>query len=347
MMKVKLNKRSMLVAAVAAVLFAWYLRHHFAMSGAEIPVATVSAMTVQETSVPVDIQVIGSLSAERVDITPEIAGHVNQILVQDGGQVKKNQAIIQLDDAIYKAKLASTKAQLVYSENNYKRMVLLGKQGAIAKQAIDAADADLKQRRAEAVENEVMVKKMQLDAPFDGVIGKVKVSPGDYVTVGQSLVTLTDINHLHVEYSVPEMYLPQVKIGQEVTIITQTYQGKTFTGKVAFISPEVNAVSRSIQLYAEIPNDDHALAPGMFVTIKQALGEEAHALMIPARSAMAAMGGQQVYKVVEGKAVPVTVKLGMRKQDLVEVTEGLAVGDVIVTDGQIKLRSGSPVKLVS
>lgn len=312
-----------------------------------MPIVTVSAMTVKESSVPVAVQVIGSLSAERVEITPEIAGHVSQILVQDGSQVKKGQPIIQLDDSIYKAKLASSKAQLGYSESNYKRMVLLGKQGAITKQAIDAADADLKQRRAEALENEVMVNKMQMTAPFDGVIGKIKVNPGDYVTVGQSLVTLTDINHLHVEYTVPEMYLPQLKIGQDVTVISNTYQGRHFAGKVAFISPEINALSRSIQLYAELSNEDHALAPGMFVTIKQALGEEAHAIMVPARSAMAVMDGQQIYKVIDGKAVSVDVKLGMRKQDMVEVTDGLTAGDVIVTDGQIKLRSGSLVKVIS
>lgn len=338
--------------AVFALIFVaagviWYVRHHLAVSQMEMPVVTVSAMTVQESSVPVEIQVIGSLSAERVEITPEIAGHVSKILVEDGSQVKKGQPIIQLDDSIYKAKLTSSKAQLGYSESNYKRMVLLGKQGAIAKQAIDAADADLKQRRAEALENEVMVNKMQLTAPFDGVIGKIKVNPGDYVTVGQSLVTLTDISHLHVEYTVPEIYLPQLKAGQEVTVISNTYQGRNFTGKVAFISPEVNPMSRSIQLYAEIPNEDHALAPGMFVTIKQALGENTHAMMVPARSAMAVMDGQQIYKVVDGKAVAVNVKLGMRKQEMVEVTDGLTAGDVIVTDGQIKLRSGSPVKVLS
>lgn len=346
-MTVRLNKRVIIALVIVAIGLIWYVRHHLAANNIDMPVVTVSAMTVQESAVPVDIQAIGSLSAERVEITPEIAGHVSQILVQDGGQVKKGQPIIQLDDSIYKAKLASSKAQLGYSESNYKRMVLLGKQGAIAKQAIDAADADLKQRRAEALENEVMVNKMQMTAPFDGVIGKIKVNPGDYVTVGQSLVTLTDINHLHVEYAVPESYLPQIKMGQEVAVISNTYQGKYFAGKVAFISPEVNAVSRSIQLYAEIPNEDHLLAPGMFVTIKQSLGEEAHAMMVPARSAMAVMDGQQIYKVIDGKAVPVSVKLGMRKDEMVEVTEGLSVGDVIVTDGQIKLRSGSPVKVLA
>lgn len=345
-MKIKLSKRFIIITAFVLVALAWYVYHRSSSSQAMPLVATVKTIKIKESLIPVNIQVIGTLSAQSVEISPEISGHVNAVLALDGSQVKKGQAIIQLDDAIYKAKSDSSKAQLIYSENNYKRMVLLGKQGAISKQAIDAADADLKQKRAESLENEVMTKKMQLIAPFDGVIGKVNINPGDYVTVGQGLVTLTDINHLRIEYTVPETYLTQIKIGQEVNITSGTYHAKTFTGKVAFISPTINPMNRSVQLYADISNDDHLLAPGMFVTVRQSLGEQSHALMIPARSAVAALDGQQIYKIINDKAVPVTVKLGMRQQDMVEVTEGLAPGDIIVTDGQIKLRNGSPVKVV-
>src|SRR5690606_29306845 len=121
---------------------------------------------------------IGTLSAKSVMITPELAGHVVAVNVPDGVSVKKGDTIIQLDDEIYQAKLASAKAQLTYSKDNYDRMVLLGKQGAIAKQAIEQASADYQQRKAEVDEDKVMLAKMRLVAPFDGVIGKVNVSPG-------------------------------------------------------------------------------------------------------------------------------------------------------------------------
>ncbi len=346
-MKFKPDRRIIVAALAVTAALAWYIHYKSASNDMMMPVATVKTAVVEEASVPLEIKVIGTLSAKSIEISPEISGHVEDVLVSDGSQVKKGQPVIQLDDAIYKAKASSSRGQLAYSESNYKRMVLLGKQGAVSKQAIESAEADLTQKRAEALENDVMVKKMQLLAPFDGVIGKIQVNPGDYVTVGQSMVTLTDTNHLHIEYTVPEAYLPQLKMSQAVVVTSDTYRDKSFTGKVAFISPTINPANRSVQIYAEVDNKDHLLASGMFVTVRQSLGTQARTLMVPARSAVSMLDGQQVYKIVDAKAVPVSVKLGMRKQDMVEVTEGLTAGDVIVTDGQIKLKNGSPVKIES
>ncbi len=235
-------------------------------------------------------------------------------------------------------------AQLSYSENNFKRMTLLGKQGAIAKQAIDQADADLKEKRASAQESEVMVNKMKLVAPFDGVVGKSKVTRGDYVTIGQALVTLTNTQHLHIEYNIPEKYVSFLKIGEVVNITTADYPGKTFTGQVAFISPTINPDSRTISVYAEISNKQNWLASGMFVDVTQSLGTENHALMIPARALVPVLDGEQVFKVVDGKAYAVTIVIGKRTQNRVQVLEGLSQGDRIVTDGQLKLKNGAVVK---
>ena len=126
------------------------------------------------------------------------------MLFKDGMFVQQGQSLIQLDDTVHKAKSDSSKANLLYSETNYKRNVLLGKRGAISQQAIDQALADLKEKQAAAQENQVTLNKMLLVAPFDGVLGKCMVNVGDYVTAGQQLVALTDIKHLRVEYSVPE-----------------------------------------------------------------------------------------------------------------------------------------------
>lgn len=224
-------------------------------------------------------------------------------------------------------------------------MVLLGKRGAIAKQAIDQAEADLKERQADADESEVMLNKMTLIAPFDGVVGKSKVSPGDYVTIGQSVVSLTDIEHLRIEYNVPDKFKPLLKIGQNVRISTTAYPGKIFSGKVSFISPTINTDSRSISLYADVPNDNNLLAPGMFVDIIHTLDSDERVAMIPARSLVPILDGEQVYKIVEGKAYAVTVLIGKRSTDSVQITQGLAPGDVVITDGQLKVKNGLPVKI--
>lgn len=305
----------------------------------------VQASKVKESSLPLEARAIGTVIARSVEITPEVAGHVDKILFQDGTFVQEGTPLIQLDDSVFKTKHGLAEAKLAYSETNFNRMVVLGKKGAIAKQAIETAEADFKEKKADMEESKVMVDKMKLTAPFDGVVGKSKVNRGDYVNIGQSVVMLTDIKNLRVEYNVPEKYLPLLKQGQEVKITAVAYPGKVFVGKVAFISPTITADNRSVSLYAEVDNDESKLAPGMFVNVVQSLGTKERVLMIPARSLVPILDGEQVYKIIDGKAYAVTVLLGKRIEDNVQITQGLSPGDVIITDGQLKVKNGMPVQV--
>jgi len=333
------------LTAVVAVIGVYKFRSTSAAYS--IPTVAVKTIAVQEESVPREVHAIGTLVARNVEITPEIAGHINSINFKDGAEVKKGDALIQLDDAVYRAKYESAKAKLHFSENNYKRLSLLGKKGIIAQQSLDQAEADLKERKAETQEALVMMSKMKLTAPFDGAVGKSQVNPGDYVNVGQKLVSVTDTKHLRVEYNIPEQYLPLIKLGQKVKITAVAYPGKIFTGELTFISPTINTESRSISLYAEIDNNDNLLVAGMFVEAAQALGNTEHALMVPARSLVPVLDGAKVFKVVDGKAYSVSVVLGLRTSETVQVVQGLTKTDIVITDGQMKVKNGMPVKVQS
>lgn len=340
------NKKRVLFAAIAIVLAVWGMHKYRNRSAVIQPAAVmVRASIVKETTLPQQVKAIGSLVARSIEVTPESPGHVKAILFKDGAYVTQGSILIQLDDAVDKAKFDSAEAQLSFAANNYNRMALLGKKGIVAQQAIDQANAELKEKISSAQEAEVLVNRMKLSAPFDGMVGKAKVNPGDYVTVGQSLVTLTDTLHLRVEYSVPENYLSSLQLGQDVEITSTAYPGKIFHGSLAFIAPTINTDNRSISLYADVPNENHLLMPGMFVNIVQSLGSNSHALVIPARSLVPVLDGEQVYKVVDGKAVTIPVKVGIRMADSVQIIQGLASGDTVVTDGQLKLRPGTPVKV--
>ena len=132
-------------------------------------------------------------------------------------------------------------------------------------------------------------------APFDGVVGKSSISEGDFVNNGQKLVTLTDITHLRIEYSLAEKYLASLKLGQQVNITTASYPNRHFIGKVAFVSPTVDTDSRTISMYADILNDDKLLASGMFVDVSHSLGVDEQVLMVPERSLVPILDGQQVF----------------------------------------------------
>lgn len=337
----------LLVLAILATVI-WYGMKFFAKPSATQPeVIWVNAITVSESGISMETNAIGSLVARSVEITPDLAGHVQNIYFQDGTFVKKGTPLIQLDDEIYRTKLQSAKAQLTFSESTFNRLNQLVARGDIAKQTIEQANADLKDKKAMAEENSVMVNKMLLTAPFDGIVGKSKVNLGDYVTVAQSVVTLTDTKHLRIEYNVPEKYLSALKLGQTVKIKTSAYPGKTFIGTVAYISPTINIDNRSISLYAQINNDDNLLAPGMFVNVLHSLGREEKVLLIPARSLVPIFDGEQVYKIVDGKAYAISVVIGKRVNDNVEIIQGLAKNDVVITDGQLKVKNGTPVSIKS
>ncbi len=306
----------------------------------------VEVASVTQQTIPIEVHAIGDLSAaNNIQLTAEIAGQVADILVQDGMWVKKGMPIIQLDDKVQKAKLASTKAALLYSQTDYDRKRLLGKQGAIAQQAIDQALADLQEKKAMAEESQVTVDKMKLVAPFDGALGQIKVSPGDYVTVGQALVPLTDIEHLHIEYSVPEKYLSQLKLGQSIKVTTSAYPNREFIGKIAYISPTINAEDRTISLYADVANGEHLLTAGLFVNVVHELGVEKNAIVLPAASLMPTIDGEQVFKIVNNKAVAVPIKIVQRSQNQVQVLSSLKAGDQVVIAGQQKLKEGLAVNV--
>lgn len=343
---IKRRKKTFTIVLIILLISFFVIRHHHNSAPMSQDKIIVDMEQVKSGSIPIEAHVIGTLTAAKnVQMTPEIAGHVAKIFFQDGGVfVKQGTPLVQLDDTTYRAKLESDKANLTYSEVDYNRKVLLGKQGAISQQAIDQALADLKTKKATVEESQVDVDKMLLVAPFDGVLGKFNISPGDYVTVGQKIVSLTDVIHLRVEYSISEKYLSQLKQGQPVTITTSAYPGKTFTGTVAFISPTINNDDHTIALYADVLNDQRLLTSGLFVNVTQELGTEKNALIISAAGLVPTIDGQQVFKIINDKVVAVPVTIGQRIQNSVQIVSGLSANDKIVIAGQEKLRDGALVQ---
>lgn len=343
----KLQRKNIFILFIIAILCIWYVvKSHHANLSMSPDAVIVEVATVKQGVIPIQANAIGTLiAAQHVKLTPEIEGHVAKVLFQDGAFVKLGTPLIQLDDAIDKAKLDSAKADLTFSEANYKRMTFLGKRGAISQSAIEQAFAEYTEKKAHVEEYQVTLDKRLLRAPFDGVLGKCKVNIGDHVAVGQELVSLTDTQHLRVEYTVSEKYLSALKIGQAVNISTSAYPGKVFIGKVSFISPTISAEDRTISLYADLSNDQGLLTSGLFVNVTHFLQNQNNALLIPVNSLMSTIDGQQVYKMINDKVSAQPIKIGQRYQDSIQVLEGLKLTDRVVIAGQEKLREGASVKI--
>jgi membrane fusion protein, multidrug efflux system len=171
------------------------------------------------------------------------------------------------------------------------------------------------------------------------------VSVGDYVKEGQDLVNIEDITTLRADFRLPENYIGRLKKGTALEVTSDALPGEPFPALLEAVDPLVDQGGRSLSARARLDNKAGKLRPGMFVRVRLLFGERQAALMVPEQAIVP--GGQPaVFKVVDGKAQRVPVRLGVRRAAQVEIVEGLAADDLVVTAGQLKLRDGMAVRPV-
>jgi membrane fusion protein (multidrug efflux system) len=305
---------------------------------------TVEAVQVETLSLPQTITAVGSLrSDESVTLRPEVAGRINKIAFQEGQRVAKGALLVQLDPAVPEAEREQARANLALAKSKYDRAVDLAKSNFISSQAKDEADNNFKIAEASLQLAEAKLAKTDLRAPFSGIIGLRSVSVGDYVKEGSDLVNLESIDPLKVDFRVPEIYMRQVQVGQALQIQLDALPGTTFEGKVFAVNPLIDAAGRAVVIRAVVRNPDTSLRPGMFARVRLITRDAKDALVLP-EQALVPQGDQQfVYRIVDGKAVRTRVDVGQRRDAKVEVLNGVAKDDVVVSAGQLKLRDGAAV----
>jgi membrane fusion protein (multidrug efflux system) len=184
-------------------------------------------------------------------------------------------------------------------------------------------------------------------APFSGIVGLRHVSVGEYITAGQALVNLEAIDPVKADFRVPEKFLPAIRVGQTIRIKIDAFPDASFEGKVYAIDPKLDVSGRSLLVRALVPNNDQRLRPGLFARVTVLLQLKEDALSVPEQAIVPQGDSQFVYKIVDGKVKLTKVVIGTRREGRVEIVEGLAVGDEVVTAGQLKIRDGSAVSVVA
>lgn len=293
-----------------------------------------------------EVAAVGTLkSNESVVLRPEIAGRIAAIGFKDGTVVGKGTDLVTLDATVQQAELQQARANLALAQSSHQRnLELLGRK-FLSQQAVDSSAATLKVQEAAVQLAEAKVAKTRIRAPFKGMVGLRNVGVGDYVKDGQELINIEDVATLRVDFKLPETYIGRLSKGQTVEVTTDALTGEGFKAVLDAIDPLVDANGRAISARARLDNAAGRLRPGMFVRVRLLFGERKAVLMVPEQAIVP--GGQPaVFKVVEGKAALVKVKLGVRQDAQVEVSEGLKAGDVVVTAGQLKLREGAMVKAI-
>ena len=357
-------KKRMVIMLVAVVVllgglvgfnfFEGYMMQKY-MASAPVPAATVSAMTADYQQWQPQLSAVGTLRAVRgVDVTTEVAGLVRSIEFKSGDEVKAGQVLAQLNADSDLAQLHALEAAADLASTVYERDKALLAAEVISKAQVDTDAADLKSKRALAAQQAAVVGKKTIRAPFAGKLGITTVNPGQYLNTGDRLVTLQSIDPIYIDFNLPQQQLPQIRIGQKVTILTDAYKDATFEGKINAINPRVDANTRNVQIEATVPNARRQLLPGMFANVKVNSGEEQRYLTLPQTALTYNPYGSTVYVIRPSEkkddkgnaqliAQQVFVTPGPTRGDQVAILKGVDPGAQVVTSGQVKLKNGMPV----
>lgn len=288
---------------------------------------------------------VGTIEAtDAITVVSEIDAAVVSLPFQEGGYVKKNDLIAQLDDGQLAAEVARDEAIVTQNRANYERIKTLVEQKASATKDLDDATAALRIAEANLALSKARFEKTRIRAPFSGQIGARKVSVGTFLRTGDAITELANIDEIRVIFSMPEKFLLQLKQGTEVTVASVVNPELEVKGRVIVIEPIVDESTRNARVVARVVNPGQKFRPGMSANISVVLNEHANAITIP-NEAIFASGNQSFVFVVkpDSTVARTALTLGIRLPDVVEVLQGLEAGATVVEAGHQKLFDGAKV----
>jgi membrane fusion protein (multidrug efflux system) len=318
------------------------------------PPQTVSVTRAGHSEWQTRIEAVGSLRAVKgADLSLELSGVVESISFNSGDDVAEGAQLLKLRTADDVARLESLQAIAALNEITSERDQKQFKMQAVSQATLDTDAANLKNARAQVVQQQAMIDKKILRAPFAGHLGIRAVDLGQYLSPGTVIVTLQALDPIYVDFFVPQQAIDQLRLEQTVTMHVDAFKSEVFTGKISAINPKVDTGSRNVQVRATLQNADRKLLPGMYATVEITTGSPGNYVTLPQTAITYNPYGDTVYVVdnkgtdAEGKpqltARQTFITIGPTRGDQVAVLKGVEDGDTVVTAGQIKLHNGSVV----
>ncbi|MEI8048924.1 MAG: efflux RND transporter periplasmic adaptor subunit [Bacteroidota bacterium] len=307
----------------------------------EKPPVSVDVIIAGNSDFASDIEVNGTvLSEEMVELHPEVGGRLTYLNIPDGARVSAGTVLAKINDADLQAQLQQQKVQLELAQKTEQRLNKL-----LAVNGVDQATYDAALSQVNLYDANINVLKAQIDktvlkAPFAGQLGLRLVSEGAYVSTATAIGTLQETDKIKIDFSVPESYVNLVKIGKTISIQTNASK-EEFTATISAIEPQINTSTRNIKVRARL--NKGRISPGAFV--KVLLNEKLKGIVVPTNAIIPDALSNQVVLVKGGKALFQNVETGIRNSDVVEITDGLKIGDTIVVSGVLYVRSGGNVKI--
>ena len=318
-------------------------------------VTTVATTHAKPTPWQTQLKAVGTLHAiDGADLSSELAGIVAKIGFEPGQDVKKGTLLVQLRDDSDRATLAAARAAADQALRTYRRYAELIKTNAISQTAYDQARASMLSTQADAESQAATVAKKAIRAPYDGRIGIRQVDVGQFVAAGASVVTLQRLDPIYVDFSIAQQQLPNVRAGDSVQLVSDTFPGRVFAGKVIALDPKVDTSTRTVRVRAEIANPEKLLLPGMFANVTIDIGVPQQPLTLPQTAITYNTYGNVVFVVQtakddKGKDQLISqqrfVNTGETRGDQVVILGGITARDEVVSAGANKLKNGAPISV--
>jgi membrane fusion protein (multidrug efflux system) len=329
------------------------MKHFIATS--EQPAVTVSAMKVGLESWQPKLKASGGLRATKgVNVTAQVSGMIQTIYFTPGAMVEEGTPLVQQNADPDNAQLHALQASAELARITFERDKAQYKIHAVSKQQLDSDEQNLKNLRAQVEQQKANAVMKTIKAPFSGRLGVSKVNPGQFLNPGDVVVMLQTLDPIYADFYMPQQTLAQLKVGQTVSVVTNTFPDKVFTGQITTIDPGVDTSNRNVLVEATIANPHGELAPGMYTSVEVDAGAPQPYLTLPQTAISFNSFGDIVYIIKEsgkkdkdGKPELIAkqsfVTTGDVRGDQITVLTGLRSGDMVVTSGQLKLKNGSVV----
>ena len=314
------------------------------------PPTQVGAVEALPRTFIVKIEALGTLEPrERVVLTANAADRVTGVYFEDGQRVAKGKTLMTLVNEEEQSQLEAAQASLANAKLVFERNQRLAQNDAIAELELERTKSSYDAAVANVGAIQARLRDRVLVAPFSGVLGFRQVSTGAYVSPGQPVATLIDDSQMRLEFGVPSVYITDLRAGLEISATTKDIIGRTFTGQLTSIDNAIDPTTLAVKVRATLPNREGALRAGTSMSVTLA-SKPRTSLSVPEISVIAEGSKTFVY-VVDRTRQPATaekteVTLGTRERGTVEVVNGLKSGDLIITDGVLKVRPGGPVRVM-
>lgn len=305
----------------------------------------VEAVKISEESVEDRIFSSGSLRADEVvDLSVESSGLITNIYFREGSQVERGDLLLKINDSQLQAEKNTNSFRINLAEQREERQRRLLERGGISQDEYDATLNELNVLRSELELIEAQIEQTELRAPFSGSIGLKYVSEGSYISPDSRIATLQKLDPIKIDFSVPERYVARVAIGDKITFGVQGVDS-TFTGEVYAFEPSIDRETRSLQIRAITDNEEQMLFPGAFANITLILDTLTDALMVPSIALVPELNAQKLFVLRNGEVEEIRVQTGIRTSEKVQVLNGIAVGDTVLTTGLLQVRPGQEVDI--